>query len=86
MHKELHGMYIYISLICTMSRWCILKSKEAIPFITLSVLTNGKPGEVCEIIALYRLKSPSFDSKVKIKLPCLFLQVTLFLHIIIVLR
>ena len=46
-----------------MSRWCILKSKEAIPFITLSVLTNGKPGEVCEIIALHRLKSPSFDSQ-----------------------
>jgi hypothetical protein len=37
-----------------------------------------KPGEVGEILALYRLKSLSLDYKVKLKSPCFFLQVTLF--------
>jgi hypothetical protein len=37
-----------------------------------------KPGEVGEILALYRLKSLSFDYKAKLKSPCFFLQVTLF--------
>jgi hypothetical protein len=44
-----------------------------------------KPGEVGEIIALYRLKSLSLDYKAKLKWPCFFLQVTLFLQIIFVL-
>jgi hypothetical protein len=43
-----------------------------------------KPGEVGEIIALYRLKSLSLDYKAKLKSPCFFLQVTLFLQIIFV--
>jgi hypothetical protein len=33
-----------------------------------------KPGEMGEILALYQLKSPSLDSKAKLKSPCLFLQ------------
>jgi hypothetical protein len=37
-----------------------------------------KPGEVGEILALYRLKSLSLDYKAKLKSPCFFLQVTLF--------
>ena len=37
-----------------------------------------KPGEVGEILALYRLKSLSLDFKAKLKSPCFFLQVTLF--------
>jgi hypothetical protein len=44
-----------------------------------------KPGEVGEILALYQLKSHSLDSKVKLKLPCFFLQVAPFLPIICVL-
>jgi hypothetical protein len=43
-----------------------------------------KPGEVGEIFALYRLKSLSLDYKAKLKSPCFFLQVTLFLQIIFV--
>jgi hypothetical protein len=35
-----------------------------------------KPGEVGEILALYRLKSLSLDYKAKLKSPCFFLQVT----------
>jgi hypothetical protein len=41
-----------------------------------------KPGE---ILALFWLKSLSLDYKAKLKLPCFFLQVTLFLQIIFVL-
>jgi len=37
-------------------------------------------GEVGEILTLYRLELPSSDSKVKLKLPCFFLQVALFLQ------
>jgi hypothetical protein len=33
-----------------------------------------KPGEMGEILALYQLKSPSLNSKAKLKSPCLFLQ------------
>ena len=44
-----------------------------------------KPVEVGEILALYRLKSLSLDYKAKLKSPCFFLQVTLFLQIIFVL-
>jgi hypothetical protein len=43
-----------------------------------------KPGEVEEILALYRLKSLSLDYEAKLKSPCFFLQVTLFLQIIFV--
>jgi hypothetical protein len=48
--------------------------------------TSGltKPGEVGKIIALYRLKSLSLDYKAKLKSPCFFLQVTLFLQIVFV--
>jgi proteasome assembly chaperone (PAC2) family protein len=35
-----------------------------------------KPGEVGEILALYRLKSLSLDYQAKLKSPCFFLQVT----------
>jgi hypothetical protein len=41
-----------------------------------------KTGEVGEILALYQLKSPS---KAKLKSPCFFLQVALFLQIICIL-
>jgi hypothetical protein len=34
-----------------------------------------KPGEVGEILALYRLKSLSLDYRAKLKSPCFFLQV-----------
>jgi hypothetical protein len=44
-----------------------------------------KPGEVGEILALYSLKSLSLDYKAKLKSPCFFLQVSLFLQIISVL-
>jgi hypothetical protein len=40
-----------------------------------------KPGELGEILALHQLKSPSLDSKAKLKSPCLFLQVAHFLQI-----
>jgi hypothetical protein len=54
---------------------------------SIDVLLAGltKPGEVGEILALYRLKSFSLDYKAKLKSPCFFLQVTLFLQIIFVL-
>jgi hypothetical protein len=41
-----------------------------------------KPAEVGDILTLYRLKSLSLDYKAKLKSPCFFLQVTLFLQII----
>jgi hypothetical protein len=44
-----------------------------------------KPGKVGEILALYWLKSLSLDYKAKLKSPCFFLQVTLFLQIIFIL-
>jgi hypothetical protein len=44
-----------------------------------------KPGEVGEIVTLYRLKPLSLDYKAKLKSLCFFLQVTLFLQIIFVL-
>jgi hypothetical protein len=49
------------------------------------VIGLTKPGEVGEILVLYRLKSLSLDYKAKLKSPCFFLQVTLFLQIIFVL-
>jgi hypothetical protein len=54
---------------------------------SIAVLLAGltKLGEVGEILALYRLKSLSLDYKARLKSPCLFLQVTLFLQIIFVL-
>jgi hypothetical protein len=47
----------------------------------IAVLLAGltKPGEVGEILALYRLKSLSLDYKAKLKSPCFFLQVNSFL-------
>jgi hypothetical protein len=56
-------------------------------YLSIAVLLAGltKPGEVGEILALYRLKSLSLDYKAKLKSPCFFLQVTLFLQIIFVL-
>jgi hypothetical protein len=45
----------------------------------------AKPGEVGEVLALYQLKSPSLDSKAKLKSPCFFLQVAPFLQIVFVL-
>jgi hypothetical protein len=50
------------------------------PELSLAGLT--KPGEVGEILALYRLKSLSLDYKAKLKSPCFFLQVASFLQII----
>jgi hypothetical protein len=44
-----------------------------------------KPGKVGEVLALYQLKSPSLDSKAKLKSPCFFLQVAPYLQIICVL-
>ena len=44
-----------------------------------------KPGEVGEILTLFQLKLPSLDSKVKLKLPCFFLQVAPFLQTIFIL-
>jgi hypothetical protein len=56
-------------------------------YLFIAVLLAGltKPSEVGEILALYRLKSLSLDYKAKLKSPCFFLQVTLFLQIIFVL-
>jgi hypothetical protein len=50
-------------------------------------LTPGltKPGKVGEIVTLYRLKLLALDYKAKLKSPCFFLQVALFLQIIFVL-
>jgi hypothetical protein len=52
--------------------------------LVLLLTTLTKPGEVGEILALYRLKSLSLDYKAKLKSPYFFLQVTLFLQIIFV--
>jgi hypothetical protein len=56
-------------------------------YLSIALLLAGltKPGEVGEILALYRLKSFSLDYKAKLKSPCFFLQVTLSLQIIFVL-
>jgi len=56
-------------------------------YLSIAVLLAGltKPDEVGEILALYRLKSLSLDYKTKLKSPCFFLQVALFLQIIFVL-
>jgi hypothetical protein len=57
-------------------------------YLSIAVLLKAgltKPGEVDEILALYRLKSLSLDYKANLKSPCFFLQVTLFLQIIFVL-
>jgi hypothetical protein len=65
-----------------------LKKKDSFSFyLSIAVLLAGltKPGEVGEILALYSLKSLSLDYKAKLKSPCFFLQVTLFLQIIFVL-
>jgi hypothetical protein len=50
-------------------------------YLSIAVLLAGltKPGEVGEILALYRLKSLSLDYKAKLKSPCFFLQVNSFL-------
>jgi hypothetical protein len=57
-------------------------------YLSIAVLLAGltKPCEVGEILALYSLKSLSLDYKAKLKSPCFFLQVTLFLQIIFVLH
>jgi hypothetical protein len=49
-------------------------------YLSIAVLLAGltKPGEVGEILALYRLKSLSLDYKAKLKSPCFFLQVNSF--------
>jgi len=54
---------------------------------TQTTCTSGltKPGKVGEILALYQLKSPSLDSKVKLTLPFFFLEVAPFLQIICIL-
>jgi hypothetical protein len=56
-------------------------------YLSIAVLLAGltKPGEVGEMLAIYRLKSISLGYKSKLKSPCFFLQVTLFLQIIFVL-
>jgi hypothetical protein len=56
-------------------------------YLSIAVLLAGltEPGEVGEVLALYRLKSLSLNYKAKLKSPCFFLQVTLFLQIIFVL-
>jgi len=58
------------------------KSYCGIPQSNVSGLT--KAGEVGNILALYRRKSPSLDYKAKLKSPCFFLQVVLYLQIIFV--
>jgi hypothetical protein len=60
-----------------------LKKMTPFPFTfpELSLAGLTKSGEVGEILALYRLKSLSLDYKAKLKSPCFFLQVTLFLQI-----
>ena len=60
-----------------------LKNDSFSFYISIAVLLAGltEPGEV---LALYRLKSLSLDYKAKLKSPCFFLQVTLFLQIIFV--
>jgi hypothetical protein len=67
--------------------WPVKKMTPFPFYLSIAVLLAGitKPGEVGEILALYRLKSLSLDYKAKLKSPCFFLQVTLFLQIIFVL-
>jgi hypothetical protein len=67
--------------------WPVKKNDSFSFYLSIAVLLAGltKPGEVGEILALYRLKSLSLDYKAKLKSPCFFLQVTLFLQIIFVL-
>jgi hypothetical protein len=64
-----------------------LKNDSFSFYLSIDALLAGliKPGEMGEILALYRLKSLSLDYKAKLKSPCFFLQVTLFLQIIFVL-
>ena len=65
-----------------------LKKNDSFSFyLSIAVLLAGltKPGEVGEILSLYRLKSLSLEYKAKLKSPCFFLQVTLSLQIIFVL-
>jgi hypothetical protein len=64
--------------------WPVKKYDSLSFYLSTAVLLAGltKPGEVGEILALYRLKSLSLDYKAKLKPPCFFLQVTLFLQII----
>jgi hypothetical protein len=56
-------------------------------YLSIAVFLAGltKPGEVGEILDLFRLKSLSLDYKAKLKSPCFFLQVILSLQIIFVL-
>jgi hypothetical protein len=63
-----------------------LKNDSFSFYLSIAVLLAGltKPGEVDEFV-LYRLKSLSLNYKAKLKSPCFFLQVTLFLQIIFVL-
>ena len=65
----------------------VLEISSDNPHLLLSNNISGliKPGEVGEILSLFRLKSLSLDYKAKLKSPCFFLQVTLFLQIIFVL-
>ena len=65
----------------------LIKNDSFSFYLSIAVLLAGltKPDEVGEILALYRLKSLSLDYKAKLKSPCFFLQVTLFLQIIFVL-
>jgi hypothetical protein len=67
--------------------WPVKKNDSFSFYLSIAVLLAGltKPGEVGEIIALYWLKSLSLDYKAKLKVPCFFLQVTIFLQIIFVL-
>jgi hypothetical protein len=63
-----------------------LKNDSFSFYLSIAVLLAGltKPGEVDEFV-LYRLKPLSLNYKAKLKSPCFFLQVTLFLQIIFVL-
>jgi hypothetical protein len=63
----------------------ILLNQQIKPSLLLLLAGLTKPGEVGEILALYSLKSLSLDYKAKLKSPCFFLLVTLFLQIIFVL-
>jgi hypothetical protein len=63
-----------------------LGSNHIYIYVYISIYTGlTKPGEVGEILALFRLKSLSLDCKAKLKSPCFFFQVTLFLQIIFIL-
>jgi hypothetical protein len=60
-----------------------LKNDSCSFYLSIAVLLAEltKQGEVGEILAVYRLKLLSLDYKAKLKSPCFFLQVTLFLPI-----